>query len=134
MCWFLTVDSFNSCCVCLLSSTSSRLQLETSRKTSTRNFIIHYEWLWILIVFTKYLPCGSVFSLTSRRAILLPDLLFDWQPWEQHKNAVCQSGHCFWDESFDGHLEVFGENKWWSYGYEWQVWLVCGARGPAAFI
>jgi len=53
--------------------------LETSRKASTRIFIIRYEWLWILLVFTKYLPCGSVFSLTSRRAILLPDLLFDWQ-------------------------------------------------------
>ncbi len=86
----------------------------------------------------KYLPCGSVFSLTSRRGILFPDLLLigsGCQLWVQHKNAVTiQSACCFWDESFDGHLEVFGENMRWNYGYEWQVWLVCGARGLAALI
>lgn len=38
-------------------------------------------------IFKKYLPWGSVFSLTSRRGILFPRLAFDWQ-WMSAVSAV----------------------------------------------
>lgn len=124
---------------CLLSSTSSHLQLHkiiqkkiiiiiVTHPSGGYEFCMRSQSIYPVVQ-------SSHWHLEEKSSSLLLLIGSGCQPLsaaqKRHNNSVRL---LFWDENFDGHLEVFGENMWWIHAYEWQLWLVCGARGLAAFI